>query len=229
MKKILALGLTLIALTCPTLASAQFGGLGGLAKQAVGGGSAPGGVSAADAGTFLTNATASTKNVMIAAALLAQAAKDRNGLASQKAEIEAISKAQSPSELAAHKDTLSSNLSALNSNANLAENIGQAYSQGTSTQKELIAAALGNLALGIYRNTQLASQAPGFVSGAASNPQLMTRIGDFKTVAGLLGLQTKGLATIAPALPKLFSAVKLTAPAAGTSTTPKAIDMSKIK
>lgn len=227
MKKTLALGLALTALAVPTFASAQFGGLGGLAKQAVGGGAASGNVSAADAGTFLTNATASTKNVMIAAALLAQVAKDRNGLASQKAEIEAVSKAQSPSELAAHKEALSSNLSALSSNANLADNIGQAYAQGTSAQKELIATALGNLALGIYRNTQLAGQAPGFVSGAAGNPQLLSRIGDIKTVAALLGLQTKGLATIAPTLPKLFSAVKIAAPAAGTTTAPKTVDTSK--
>jgi len=223
MKKTLALGLALTVLTYPTFASAQFGGLGGLAKQATGGGATSGGVSAADTGAFLTNATASTKNVMIAAALLAQAAKDRNGLASQKVNIETLQNIQKPSELKAHEQQLTSDLGALSSNANLADNIGQAYSQGTSAQKELIATALGNLALGIYRNTQLASQAPGFVSGAAGNPQLLSRIGDIKTVASLLGLQTKGLATIAPVLPKLFSAVKLPALKASAATEPKPV------
>ncbi|MBB5700127.1 hypothetical protein [Sphingomonas yantingensis] len=98
-----------------------------------------------------------------------------------------------------------------------AADLSAAYAAGNAEQKKRMAAALGNLALGIYRNTELVGQAPAMIQGVGSNPSMLTRIGQFKLAASLLGLQGKGLAGIATSMPKLFSAMKVKAPAAAST------------
>ncbi len=223
MKTIRMMGLVsaLALAAAPTAAPAQFGGLAKL-KSAVGGGetaSAPG----TDADSFLTNATHSTKNVMIAAALLSQAVTDQSKLTSRKAEIDALEKVQDIKELDAHRDTLSSDLAVLNGRSDLAADLGAAYSAGDAQQKKVISVAVANLAIGILRNTQLAGQAPGMVKSIGSAPALLGRIGQFKLAAGLLGLQAKGLTGIATSMPKLLTAAKVHGPAASATSEPQAV------
>jgi hypothetical protein len=207
LRKPIALLLSAAVLSTPMAASAQFGGLGGMGKKLLGGGS--GSVSSADAATFLDGALLSTKNVMISAALLAQALQNRDGLASKKAEIDSISNAQSFGELSAHKTNLQSNLTALSEQGDLTQQLTNTYRAGNAEQKKVIATAIANLALGVARNVKLAGAAPGMVSSIGSNPQLMTRIGEFKTAASMLGMQGKGLGTIGTALPKLMTGLKI--------------------
>lgn len=187
----------------PITAQAQFGGL---AKRILGDKS---GVSGADADGFLDGAMQSTKNVMISAALLAQALEDRTGLAAKKQELNAISNAQDFGELDMHKSTLQQNLAALSDRQDLSGDLQATYNGANAEQKKVIAIAVANLALGIYRNVGLAEKAPGMIKGMGRNPQLLTRLGEFKTAASLLGMQGKGLGTIGRVLPSVMTALKI--------------------
>ncbi|WP_404478564.1 hypothetical protein [Novosphingobium sp. BL-52-GroH] len=207
-RKSIAILLAAAVLAAPMGASAQFGALGGLGKKMLGGGS-DSSVSSADAGAFLDGALLSTKNVMISAALLAQALKDRNGLATQKEEITAIQNAQNFGELGSHKAKMQEDLTALSAQGAMTDGMTAAYQNGNAEQKKIIGAALVNLALGITRNIKLAGAAPGMLQSVGSNPQLLTRVGEFKSAASLLGMQGKGLGTIGTALPKLMTGLKI--------------------
>lgn len=208
------------ALVCMSFsAQAQFGGLG---KRLLGGDDGAS-VATGDADAFLTNATRSTKNVMLSAALLAEAVTNRGDLAGRKAELVSLQNAQDIKELDTHRASLTSDLATLNSRANLAGDLSSAYATGNAEQKKRMGTALANLAIGIYRNTELVGQAPSMVRGVGSNPSMLTRLGQFKLAAGLLGMQGKGLAGIATSMPKLMSAMKVKAPA--TSSTSEAEDI----
>lgn len=196
------------ALLSSVPASAQFGAIGGFGKKLLGGGSDDA-VSSADAGLFLTGAMKSTKNVMISAALLAQALKDRGGLASRKAQIDAITNAQNFGELNGQRTQLQEDLTALSARQDLAGDLKAAYQAGDAQQQKVIGVAIANLALGVYRNVQLAGAAPGMVKSIGSNPKFITRIGEFKTAATLVGLQGKSLVSIGGALPKVMGALKI--------------------
>ncbi|WP_159983766.1 MULTISPECIES: hypothetical protein [unclassified Novosphingobium] len=207
-RKPMALLLAATVLSVPVSASAGLGGLAGMGKKMLGDGS-DSGVSSADAGSFLDGAMSSTKNVMISAALLAQALKDRDGLASQSEEIAAIKNAQNFGELNAHKGKMQENFAVLNEQGAMSDKMTAAYQTGNAKQKAVIGTALANLALGVMRNVKLAGAAPGMLQSVGTNPQLMTRMGEFKNAASLLGMQGKGLGTIGAALPKLMTGLKI--------------------
>jgi len=198
-------------LALPVGASAQFGGLG----HVLGGGSSapsPSAASPADGDAFLANALMSTKNVMISAKLLSAALVKRSDKAALKGEIDAIQNMQSFKELGTQKDDLQSNLGAISARGDVAGELTTTYQAADAQEKQLIAIAIANLALGTYRNIKLAGEAPGFVKGFAGNPLMLRRIGEFKMAADLLVIQSKGFATIAPALPKIMTALKVAAP-----------------
>lgn len=221
MKRLMSISaIAAVALSMP--AQAQFGGFGNMAKGMIGGGSS---VSSGDADAFLRDATMSTKNVMIAAALLAQAVTSKAGLAGCKAQIQALENVQDIKELDAHRDDLKSNLATLGERSDLAGDLHQAYEAGNEQQRKAIGAAVFNLALGILRNTHLAGEAPGMIKGVSANPALLTRVGQFKVAGSLLGLQAQGLGGIATSIPKLLTATKVVAPSAAETTTPQHIDI----
>lgn len=223
-RKPIAMLLAAAVLAAPMSASAGLGGLGGLGKKALGGGS-DSGISSADADGFLDGAMLSTKNVMISAALLAQALKDRDGLATKSAEIAAISKSQSFGELNSHKEQMQQNFAILNEQGAMTDKMTAVYQAGNAKQKQVIGTALANLALGVYRNVKLAGAAPGMVQSVAGSPQLMGRVGEFKSAAGLLGMQGKGLGTIGTSLPKLMSSLKIKPLPEAETTKPVAVSL----
>lgn len=208
-------------LALPTAAPAQFGGLGKLRGMIPGGSAAT--VSSGDADAFLLNAAHSTKNVMISAALLSIAVTDQTKLTSCKAALDALQNSQNVEELDAHRDEMNSNLAVLNGRADLAGDLSAAYNAGDAHEKQAISIAVANLAIGILRNTQLAGQAPGMVKGVGSSPALLSRIGQFKVAAGLLGLQAKGLGGIAGSMPRLLAAAKVSGPAASATSEPQPV------
>lgn len=196
--------LALSILVVPATAHAQ---LGSFAKKALGG--SEGEVSGPDAEVFLDKALKSTKNVMISAALLSQALTDRNEIASQKASIDAIKETKSFDELGAHETKLKSDLAVLSERKDLEGDLTTVYNDADEKQKKIIGAAIANLALGVYRNVDLASNAPGMVKSVGSNPKLMNRVGEFKKASSLVGLQGKGLGTIGKTLPKVMTTLKV--------------------
>ena len=184
----------------------------------MGGGDAPAGPSP-DA--FLAASMLSTKNVMIAAALLAVAVQDHTHLAGVKAYADQVQNCDDPKALDAMKGSLQSNMDALNGRKDLAGDVSAAYNSGNAEEKKLIGIAVVNLALGIWRDTQLASQAPGVISSMGSNPLMLGRIGRIKLAAGLLAMQSKGLVSVGTALPKVMSAVKIAPPAMAETSKPQ--------
>jgi len=215
------LGVALVV-TVPNGAQAQFGGLTKMAKGALGGGES---VQTGDAEGFLNGTAKSTKNVMIAAALLAQAITDRGALAGKKAEIDAIQGIQDVKELGAHSAALQSNLEVLNQRENLSADLQSAYESGTEQQKQVIGTAVINLAIGVARNVLLARQAPTIMKGIGRNPALVTRAEQFKTAGQLITLQAKGLGGIATHLPALMTALKIKAPTNPETTEPQPITL----
>lgn len=212
--------LALAVLATPTAGSAQFGGALRVARGVVGGEAS---VSSGDAESFLSNATRSTKNIMISASLLAQLLTDKDGLAGQKAYIDNVQGRQDIGELGALRSSLRSNLDVLAKRENLAADLSGLYNGGTEEQRRVMTLALGNLAIGIFRNVQLAEQAPGIVSGIGANPRLLTRVGDFRLAAELIGIQAAGLGGIASSLPALFSAAQIEMPDQAETTEPREI------
>jgi len=170
---------------------------------------------------FLATSMMSTKNVMIAAALLAMAVQDHTRLAGVKAYADQVQNCSDPKALDSMKGSLQSNIDALNGRKDLAGDITAAYNAGDGQEKKLIAVAVANMALGIWRDTQLASQAPRVISGVGSNPLMVGRLGQLKVAAGLLVLQSKGLISVGTALPKVMSAVKIAPPAMAETTKPQ--------
>ena len=215
----LAYLLAVSVMSTPIAAQAQFGGLG---KRILGDKS---GVSSADAEGFLNGAMLSTKNVMISSALLAQALDNRAALASRKQQIDAISNAQDFGELNMHKSTLQNDLTLISDREDLSGDLQAVYEGSNDEQKKIIAVAIANLALGIYRNVDLAQKAPEMVKGIGRNPQLLTRVGEFKTAASLLGMQGKGLGTIGSALPSIMTALKIEPLPQSETTVPLAIEL----
>lgn len=213
MKKLALAAAAATLLVQPIAAEAQ---LGMLAHRLTGtqGGASP------DA--FLAASMMSTKNVMIAAALLAQAVQDRSQLAGMKAYADQVQNCADPKALDAMKASLQSNMDALNARKDVAGDITAAYNAGDAEEKKLIGLAVVNMAIGIYRDTQLAAQAPGVISGIGMNPMMLGRIGQLKAAAALLAMQSKGLITVGAALPKVMSAVKIAPPAMAETTTPAA-------
>lgn len=209
-------------LVSPMAASAQFGGL---AHKLPGMGGGAHAAPAGDADAFLHNAVASTKNVMISAALLSMALQKREDLAGMKARVDGISNMQSIKELGTEKANLDSDLGALSNRSDLAGDLTQAYQGASADQKKIIAAAIANLAIGTFRNVHLASQAPTMVQGVGSNPAMLRRVGEFKAAGDLLVMQGKSLTTIAPALPKVMTALKIKAPAQSDATEPQAVPL----
>ncbi|KHL24149.1 hypothetical protein PK98_15370 [Croceibacterium mercuriale] len=209
----------LVTATAPVPAAAQFGGL---ARRVLGGGAAAG-VSNADGEAFLTDAARSTKNIMISALVLSQMLENHGDLAGARIKIEQLQGAQTVGELDAHKATLASSLEVLNSREDVGAELTAAYEAGNDQQKQLMAVALGNLAIGVARNVMLAERAPGMVEGIGGNPQLLTRIGQFRSAASLLGMQATGLGKIGGALPGLLRTVKVELPADAATSEPQPI------
>lgn len=204
LKHTVSAALAVLMLAAPATAHAQ---LGGFAKKLVGGSGSQ--VSSDDAEAFLTKALLSTKNVMISSSLLAQALTNRAAIAEQKANIDAINGASSFGELEAHETKLKGDLDALTARNDLTADLAAAYNDADEHQKKVIATAIANLALGIYRNVDLVGSAPGMLESVGTNPRLLNRVGEFKLAASLIGLQGKGLGAIGSTLPKVMTALKV--------------------
>lgn len=217
-----SLALCAALLAAPLPAAAQFGGLVKKVPGLGGGGSA---TPAADTGPFLDNALRSTKNVMIAAAVLKAVLSSNDDIATLKARMGAVENAHDMKELGAHKAELQSDMDAIGRTRDMGEQELARFQALSAQRKQLVAVAVGNLAIGMVRNAHLAQQAPGMVSSLAGNPQMLGRLGEVKAAADLLGIQAKGLGSISSALPKVMGAMKLKMPTPAETSEPQTITL----
>lgn len=212
-----AAGVVGVVLSTP--ADAQFGGLSkmlGKSSQTSSGD---------ESDLFLDQATKSTKNVMIAAAILAQTVTDAKNLTARKSYVVALTNAQNVKDLDAHRSEFSSDLDTINKDKDFAASVGAAFNASPQKEREQIGIAVVNLVIGIARNIQLADEAPKVVGSIGHNPMLLTRAGQFKIAASLVGLQAKGLTGVATSIPKLVSATKVRAPADPKTSEPTAVSL----
>lgn len=216
MTKSLKILLAAATLTAPVAATAQFGGLGRLVGQGQGSGESS--VTADQADAFLSRGMASTKNVMTAAAALAFAVESKGDIAATKARMAAINGCQDVKELNAHMKPLQQDLAAIAQNTQDVQAYETGLKSKTTQQRAYLAAGLANLTVGIARNAQLAKEAPAMVKGIGGNPQLLNRLGQFRTLASLISGQGQGLGSIASSMPRLLSIAQVKAPNAASKT-----------
>jgi hypothetical protein len=127
-------------------------------------------------------------------------------------------------QLGAYRTQLQADLDVINNTQDMSARLTSQYQQGSAQQRQLIASALGNLAIGVFRNVKLADQAPGERSiGQSAIADAYRRVQSRRRAAGDSG---QGLTSIGATLPKLMGAMKLKTPAAAESTKPEPYNFS---
>ncbi|WP_374471692.1 hypothetical protein [Phenylobacterium sp.] len=207
-----------VALASPMPAAAQLGMLRGAIP-----GANTSSAASVDPDAFLAETVETTRYMMVAAAVLAAAAKNSQDRAALGARVNAIQSAQDVKELGAFKVSLQEDLAAISANKESAAEFEARYAKMTAEQREQVAAAAFNFALGMYRNVRLSQQAPALLDSVKTNPRLLAKAGQLKTAADLVVLQAKGTASMAGSMRQIMGAAKVAAPAEAESTKPKAI------
>jgi hypothetical protein len=220
--KVIWVAMALAALTIPAPASAQFGML----KRALPGGGESANVSAVDPDTFLAETLETTKYMMTAAAVLADAAGHSAGQADLALRVRSINEVNDVKELGALKAGFQQDLDALNSNKDCAAAIQSQYQKGSLEQRARIGSAAYNFALGAFRNVKLAQQAPQLTENIKSNPRLLMKANQLRLAAELVMLEAKGTVSMAGSIKTLMSASKIDVPAEAETTKPKPIEFS---
>ncbi|WP_297803846.1 hypothetical protein [uncultured Brevundimonas sp.] len=183
------------------MATPSYAQLGNLRNVLPGAGRA----SASTPEAFVAEATETTKLVMIAAALIASAASESPNKDALKAQIDAIETASSPGDLQAQKAQFDANIATINQNAADAEQLQAIYDRADARQKQLMLTAAYNFSIGMIRNADLAQQAPGMIRSVGTNPMQVTRLGQLRTLGGLLTDQVQATRSMAGPMRALLS------------------------
>jgi hypothetical protein len=117
--------------------------------------------------------------------------------------LKAINGAQDIKALNAQVAYFKEDLAALEENKDSGAQIEANYAQASAEQKQRIAAASYNFALGVYRNVHLSQQAPQVVDSIKTNPRLLPQ------AAELIGLQAKSTVQMAGSVRKIMTAAKI--------------------
>jgi hypothetical protein len=202
----------------PQPAAAQFGGLRSLIP-----GATTSNAAAVDPDAFLAETIETTKFMMIAAAVLAQAADTDNDRDSLRAEISAIQGISDIGELNARRDAFTADTEAAASNYGDAATTQAKYDSATSEQRQLLISAAYNFSLGMARNAQLASQSPQLLQSMMANPMLLQRIGSIRSAGGLLAQQARAARSMGGPLRTLMSRGGVEIPADAHAAEPRAV------
>ena len=210
-------------------AAAQFGGLGAIGKMGGLGGMIPGGrtsgAASVDPNAFLAETIETTKFMMIAAAVLAQAADTDKGRDSLRAEIAAIQNISDIGELNARKEAFATNIEAASLNYADADKAQQRYNSATKDQQKLLMTAAYNFSLGMARNVQLSAQAPQLLSSIKANPMLLSKVGSMTAAAGLIGQQAKAAYSMGQSLRTLMSHGGVEVPSDSHAAKPQTVEI----
>lgn len=213
-----------IALAClvaiPEHASAQIGQLRNMIP-----GARTSSTASVDPDAFLAETIETTKFIMVAAFILAQAEdmdKDRDAM---RAEIASIQGITNIGELNSRRASFSENTEAAALNHRDAAASQAIYDRADARQKQLLLSAAYNFALGMARNVQLGQQAPQLLQSMQSNPSLLGKIGSVRTAAGLLALQAQAAGSMAGPLRTLMSRGGVQLPADAHAARPRAVEL----
>jgi len=203
----------------PTAGLAQFGPLTGMIP---GGGMHTSGVGP---DKFLADTIETTKFVMISAAILRDAASEAPNKAALAEKLKAINDANDVKELDAHRLQMDQDIQAINDNKNLSSNVQANLAHADARQREQIAAATFNFALGAFRNVQLAQEAPHVVDAVKSNPMLTLKIGKVITASRLIMDEAQQTAGMMGSLHIIMTAGNIEEPKPAETTKPHPVDL----
>lgn len=204
----------------PEPASAQLGQLRGLIP-----GARPSNAASVDPDAFLAETIETTKFMMVAAAVLAQAEATDVNRDALRAEIAAIQGITDIGELNARRASFTTNTEAAALNYRDAAATQAAYDSASSEQQQLLLSAAFNFTLGMARNVQLAQQAPQLLQSMQSNPMLLMKIGSIRTAGGLLAQQAQAARSMGGMLRTIMSQGGVEVPADAHAAEPRPVEL----
>ena len=219
-KSIILAATAALCLTLPSVGLAQFGGMRGMLPSGLGSHA-----SGVDPDRFLADTIETTKFVMIAAAILRDAASEAPDKAALDAKLKAINDTKDVKELNAHKAQMDEDIQAINDNKALSANVHANMARADARQKAQISVAVFNFALGAYRNVQLAQEAPQVVDAVKGNPLLALKIGSIITASALVLDEAKQTAGMMNSLHIITTAGNIAEPQPATTTKPQPVDL----
>ncbi|WP_300578000.1 hypothetical protein [Phenylobacterium sp.] len=206
-----------MGMAAPSAASAQLG----LRNMIPG--AQTSGAAATNPDAFLAETIETTKYMMIAAAVLARAAESDGDRDALRAEIAAIQGISDIGELNAQKASFAANTEAAALNYQDAEATQAKYDAATTEQQQLLLTAAYNFALGMARNSQLASQSSTLLQSMMGNPMLLSRVGSIRTAGSLLAMQAKAAHSMGGPLRTLMSRGGVQPPTDASAEKPKPV------
>jgi hypothetical protein len=204
----------------PEPASAQIGQLRSMIP-----GARTSGAASVDPDAFLAETMETTKFMMIAAAVLAQAANTDGGRDALRAQIATIQGASNIGEMDALRGSFTANTEAVTLNYGDAAATQAKYDAATAEQQQLLLSAAYNFALGMARNVQLAAQVPELLQSMQSNPMLIRRAGSIRTAGGLLAQQAQAARSMGGPLRTLMSRGGVEVPTDAHAAEPRAVEI----
>lgn len=207
-------------ISIPEPASAQLGQLRSMIP-----GARTSGAASVDPDAFLAETIETTKFMMVAAAVLAQAADRDGNRDALRAEITAIQGITDIGELNARRASFATNTEAAALNYRDAAATQAIYDSATAEQQQLLLSAAFNFTLGMARNVQLAQQAPQLLQSMQSNPMLLMKLGSIRTAGGLLAQQAQAARSMGGPLRTLMSRGGVEAPADAQAAEPRPVEL----
>ncbi|RYI04043.1 MAG: hypothetical protein EON48_15490 [Acetobacteraceae bacterium] len=175
-----------LALSVPGVASAQVPDLGGMARGLLGGSS---GAASQDPDIFLGEALDATKQMMVAAAVLAQMSRNKNDMAAISERVNAIQNVSEAGDLGAYNASFEEDIAALQTNASDASELQAIYDSANRRQKELMLSASLNFARAVILDGQLAQQFPAMLGSMARNPRHWNKVGHARPLGSMINAQ----------------------------------------
>lgn len=200
-------------------------GLGNITSAIPGAGGASGSaVSAGDIDAFIQTANDANQMIGTSSAHIFKALASKEEIEALEARMKAANAIADPAEKAAEISKIKSDEATAVQKA-LVSKEGEAK-LGAMNKAQM--ASFGNAAftfmLGVLKDKQLADGSTALVSGVASNPALVTRLGALKDVASSVSSQVANTAKIGEGLVKLAKAGKIAALPTSASEKPKKVD-----
>lgn len=219
MKKFALIGAAVVACALPTASNAQFGGLGNMmpGHQAA--------ASGVDPDRFLHDTIATTKYVMIAAAILNDAASAAPNEAALSARLKSINDVNDVKELDAHRVEMDQDIAAINANQDLSARVQANMQRASAQQRARLASAAFNFALGAYHNVQLAAEAPKVVDSIKTNPMLAMKAPKLLMAARLVADEAQQTAGMVGSLHTIMTAGNIAVPTPSETTAPQPVDL----
>lgn len=202
-------------------AAAQLGGLRNLVP-----GASTSGTAAADPDAFLAETIETTKMMMVATALLAQARSHHGDRDALRAEIAAIQGSSSIGELNTHTDKFRENAKILEANAGGAATLQAQYDAASKEQQEMMLNAAFNFSLAMMRNVQLGQQATQLTGSLQRNPAMLTKLGSIRAAGSLVGQQVQATRSMAGTMRTLLSRGGVEMPADASTAEARVVNIS---